>query len=83
MIEDLELNTLLPKRTIIWENTTNQSTLKLILTSDFLVEIHLKCQIHQIEHKSDYQVIPTKLDIDHTKLVSSIWYLFNKHTKTR
>ncbi len=65
MIEDLELDTLLPRRTITWENATNQSTLDLMLTSHSLAETHLKCQIHQTEHGSDHRAIQ-----DHPELIA-------------
>lgn len=67
MIEDLELDTLLPRGTITWENAVNQSTLDLMLTSYSLAESHLKCQIHQTEHGSDHRAIDTELDIDLTE----------------
>ena len=57
MMEDLELDTLLPRGTITWENATNQSTLDLMLTSYSLVESHLKCQIHQTEYRLDQRGI--------------------------
>lgn len=76
MMEDLDLDTLLPRGTITWENATNQSTLDLMLTSHSLTETHLKCQIHQTEHGSDHRAIETELDIDHAEPVTPVRYLF-------
>ena len=44
MMEDLELDTLLRRGTITWENAANQSTLDLMLTSSSLAESHLNAK---------------------------------------
>lgn len=76
MMGDLELDTLLPRGTITWENATNQSTLDLMLTSHSLAETHLKCQIHQTEHGSDHRAIQTELDIEHLDPIAPVRFLF-------
>ncbi len=78
MMEDLELDTLLPRGTITWENAANQSTLDLMLTSYSLAESHLKYQIHQTEHESDHRAIDTELYIDLTEPTPPVRYLFKK-----
>lgn len=76
MMKDLELDTLLPRGRITWENAASQSTFDLMLTSYSLAESHLKCQIHQTEHGSDHRVMETELDIDLTEPAPPVQYLF-------
>lgn len=74
MMKDLEPDTLLSRGTITWENAANQSILDLMLTSYFLAESHLKCQIHQTEHGSDHRAMDTELDTDLTELSRPVRY---------
>lgn len=75
-MEELELESLLPRGTVTWENATSHSTLDLMLLSQSLAESHLKRRIHQTEHGSDHYAIETELDVDLKKPQRQLCYVF-------
>jgi exonuclease III len=57
------LGSLLPRGTKTWQNGNSETTIDLILASEELASIVVKCGIHTTEHGSDYRAIKTVFDI--------------------
>ena len=63
MMNELALNSLLPRGTKTWQNGDHETTIDLTLASEGLSDAMLKCTIHQTDHGADHQAIDTVIDI--------------------
>lgn len=64
LMNDLALQSLLLRGTITWQGGDHESTIDLVLASEYLTERVTKCKIHETEHGSDHRVIETAFDIE-------------------
>ena len=58
------LESLLPRGTKTWQNTTHATTIDLMLALQELASDVLKCKIHDTEHGSDHRAIETSFDVE-------------------
>ena len=63
MMNELALNSLLPRGTKTWQNGDHETTIDLTLASEGLSDAMLKCAIHQTDHGADHRAIDTVIDI--------------------
>ena len=63
MMNELALNSLLPRGTKTWQNRDHETTIDLTLASEGLSDAMLKCAIHQTDHGADHRAIDTVIDI--------------------
>ena len=54
---------LLPRGTKTWQNGDRELTIDLILASEELAAMVLKCDIHNTEQGSDHRAIETEFDV--------------------
>lgn len=78
LIQDFDLQSLLPRGTITYESTRSESTIDLILTSATLADSRIRCGLYDLEHGSDHRAIETTFAID-TPKQSAIPSLLFKH----
>ena len=57
------LHSLLPRGTKTWQSGNRETTIDLVLASEELASLMVKCTIHQTEHGSDHRVIETTFDV--------------------
>ncbi len=63
LMNELDLSSLLPRGTIIWQAGGYDLTIDLVLASVELREATVKCGVHGTEHGSDHYTIDTIFDV--------------------
>ena len=63
LMDDYSLCSLLPRGTKTWQNANHETTIDLILASEELASMMVKCMIHTTEHGSDHRAIETTFDV--------------------
>ena len=63
MMQDLDLQSILPRGTITFEASRGESTIDLMLVSSSLAQDHLYCKPMESEYGSDHRPIGTKFEL--------------------
>lgn len=61
-MNDLDMQSLLPRGNVTWENHCYESTIDLVLGTTGLADGLLVCKIHDVQHGSDHRAIETVLE---------------------
>ena len=70
-MNELALQSLLPRGVKTWRENNHESTIDLTLASEALAEDMITCQIHKTEHGSDHRAIETAFQIQAPEARSS------------
>src|SRR2546423_12626968 len=62
-MSDHSLCSLLPRGTKTWQSGNSETTIDLILASEELASMVMKCTVHETEHGSDHRAIKTTFDV--------------------
>jgi len=63
LMSDYSLRSLLSRGIKTWQNANYKTTIDLILASEKLASMMVKCMIHSTEHESDHMAIETTFDV--------------------
>lgn len=63
LMSDYSLRSLLSRGIKTWQNANYKTTIDLILASEELASMMVKCMIHSTEHESDHMAIETAFDV--------------------
>ena len=78
LMEDYNLQSLLPRGTKTYESERGETTIDLMLTSSALADDRIRCEIHPTEHGSDHRAIHTSFAIQTPEQVWKPRLLFKR-----
>jgi endonuclease/exonuclease/phosphatase family metal-dependent hydrolase len=63
LMSEYSLQSLLPRGTKTWQRGISETTIDLILASEELASVVVKCSVHTTEHGSDHRATETMFDV--------------------